>query len=62
MAPCLSIALGAAINRELVALGANLTSQQISMLVAKYKCSSRAVYRHLERIQAGRLLLARTRG
>jgi hypothetical protein len=62
MAPRLLIALGAAIDRDLVALGANLTSQQISMLVANYRCSSRTVYRHLERIQAGRPLLARTGG
>jgi hypothetical protein len=58
MAPRLSIALGASIDRDLVALRADLTPQQISMLIANYKCSSRTVYRHLERIQARRPLLA----
>jgi hypothetical protein len=41
MAPRLSIALGAAIDRDFVALEADFTSQQISMLVANYSCSSR---------------------
>jgi hypothetical protein len=62
MAPRLSIALGAAIDRDFVALEADFTSQHISVLVANYKCSLRTVYRHLEQIQAGRPLLARTGG
>jgi transposase len=62
MPPRLSIATGAAIDRDLVALGADPTPQQISMLAVNYKCSSRSIYRHLERIQAGRPLLARTGG
>jgi hypothetical protein len=62
MPPRLSIAIGAAIDRDLVALRAEPTPPQISMLAVNYKCSSRSIYRHLERIQAGRPLLAQTGG
>jgi hypothetical protein len=62
MASRLSITIGAAIDRDLVTLGADLTSQQISMLVANYKCFMQTIYRRLGRIQAGKPLLAWTGG
>ena len=60
MAPRLSIATRAAIDRDLVAVGADLASQQISMLVANYKCSIQTIYRRLGRIQARKPLISRT--
>jgi hypothetical protein len=58
MASRLLITIKAAIDRDLVTLRADPTSQQISMLVANYKCSMQTIYRRLGRIRAGRPLLA----
>jgi len=62
MAPRLSLAVGAAIDRDIVACSGKLTPHQISMLMANYKCSSTAIYRRQERIQAGRQAAVRTGG
>jgi transposase len=62
MAPRLSIAVGAAIDRDIVASGRILNPRQISMLIANYKCSERTIYRHIDRIRVGRPQAVRTGG
>jgi transposase len=62
MPPRLSIAIGAAIDRDIIASNGRLTPRQISALAINYRCTETTIYRHQARIQAGRPLRARTGG
>jgi hypothetical protein len=62
MPPRLSIAIGAAINRDIIASNKRLAPRQISALTINYKCTKTTIYRHQARIQARRPLRAQTGG
>jgi transposase len=62
MPPRLSIAIGAAIDRDIIASNERLTPCQISALAINYRCTETTIYRYQARIQAERPLRARTGG
>jgi transposase len=62
MPPRLSVTVGTAIDRDIIACNRRLTPQEVSTLAINYRCTETTIYRHQQRIQAGRPLQARTGG